>query len=137
MVVISLFPVNCFVVSDGLHEKVYSAGSHNVTIKYIHSVERSTVIEVLHVNSSGIYAKEMWWKDFGAGLPEDIQFMKNGFYVKKINIPLGKSLDFWFLPLNRAKIYVDGHLEFKPSSDTLIHFQVKKCMLIQKIVGRC
>ncbi|EEB74022.1 DUF1850 domain-containing protein [Thermococcus sp. AM4] len=134
---IFLLPVNCLVISDGTHERVYSLGVHNVTIRYIHSVERSTVIEVLQVNSSGIYAREMWWKDFGAGLPEDIQFMKDGFYVKRIDIPLGKSLDFWFIPLNRARIYVDGHLVLQPKSEALVHFRVERCMLIQKVVGRC
>ncbi|ASJ01851.1 hypothetical protein A3L09_00535 [Thermococcus profundus] len=132
-----LFPSYCLSISDGSSERVYPLGDLNVTIDYIHSVERSEVIEVLEVNSSGIYARQMWWKDFGAGLPEDFQTIRNGFYFKEINIPLGKSLDFWFIPLNRARIYVNGRLALKPAGDTLVSFRVERCFLIQKIVGRC
>ncbi len=85
-------------LATGIHLMTIFWGEKNITIFYIHSVERSEIYEGLKVNRTGIYAVEMKWKDFGAGLPEDIQYMENGYYVKKINIYLGKSLDFWFIP---------------------------------------
>jgi len=132
-----LIPVHVLVVSDGHSSRVYYLGDVTVEIDYIHSVGRSEIREVLEANSSGLYAKEMWWKDFGAGLPEDIQYMEDGFYVKKINIPLGKSLDFWFIPINRAKIKVNGETVFAPKIETLMKFRVKRCLLIETLVGRC
>ncbi|WP_084593912.1 DUF1850 domain-containing protein [Palaeococcus ferrophilus] len=132
-----LIPVHALVVSDGHSSRVYRLGDVRVEIDYIHSVERSEIREVLEANSSGLYAKEMWWKDFGAGLPEDIQYMEDGFYVKKINIPLGKSLDFWFIPLNRAEIKVNGETIFAPKEETLMRFRVKRCPLFETLVGRC
>ncbi|WP_204247197.1 DUF1850 domain-containing protein [Thermococcus celer] len=132
-----LFPVNVLIVSDGNSSHDYILGEKNITIFYIHSVERSEIYEGLKVNRTGIYAVEMKWKDFGAGLPEDIQYMENGYYVKKINIYLGKSLDFWFIPLNRAQISVDGSIIFAPKTETLMKFEVKRCLLIQALLGRC
>ncbi|RKX47102.1 MAG: DUF1850 domain-containing protein, partial [Thermotogae bacterium] len=78
-----------------------------------------------------------WWKDFGAGLPEDIQYSENGYYVKKVNIPLGKSLSFWFIPPNHAKISVNEEVILSPTKETLVNFNVKKCPLILAIVRRC
>ncbi len=105
----------------------------NITIFYIHSVERSPVYEVLRVNSTGIYAIEMKWQDFGAGLPQDFQYIQDGFYVKKIDIYLGKSLDYWFIPENHAKIWVNGVLVFAPVNETLIKFDVENSVLVSTI----
>jgi hypothetical protein len=132
-----LIPSHALVISDGHSSRVYRLGDVRVEIDYIHSVERSEIREVLEANSSGLYAREMWWKDFGAGLPEDIQYMEDGFYVKKINIPLGKSLDFWFIPVNHAEISVNGELAFAPKNETLMRFRVKRCILLETLVGRC
>lgn len=132
-----LVPSYALVISDGHSSRVYRLGDVRVEIDYVHSVERSEVREVLEANSSGLYAREMWWKDFGAGLPEDIQYMQDGFYVKRIDIPLGKSLDFWFIPLNHAKIKVNGKLAFSIKEETLVKFRVKRCMLFETLIGRC
>ncbi|BAD85125.1 hypothetical protein TK0936 [Thermococcus kodakarensis KOD1] len=125
------------VITDGKEEMVYPLGEHEITIEYIHSVERSEVVETLKVNSSGIYAIGMKWKDFGAGLPEDFQEWNGSWYEKRINIYLGKSLDYWFIPLNRANITVDGLPAFAPRSDTLIEFRVESCPLLLIKIGRC
>jgi hypothetical protein len=137
LIFLMLTPVHVLVVSDGHSSRVYHLGDVKVEIDYIHSVERSEIKEVLEANSSGLYAKEMWWKDFGAGLPEDIQYMEDGFYVKRINIPLGKNLDFWFIPINRAEIKVNGETVFAPKIETLVKFKVKRCLLMEILIGRC
>ncbi|MCD6189086.1 MAG: DUF1850 domain-containing protein [Thermococcus sp.] len=135
--IILLFPVNVLVISDGAHSYVGLLGEKEIKIAYIHSVQRSEIIEELKVNKTGLYGIGMWWKDFGAGLPEDIQYSENGYYVKKVNIPLGKSLSFWFIPLNHAKISVNEEVILSPTKETLVNFNVKKCPLILAIVRRC
>nr|WP_209477679.1 DUF1850 domain-containing protein [Thermococcus stetteri] len=137
LLVFSVADRSVLVITDGKAEKVYPLGEHEITIEYIHSVERSEVVETLEVNRSGIYATGMKWKDFGAGLPEDFQEWNGSWYEKKINIYLGKSLDYWFIPLNQANITVDGSRAFAPRSDTLIKFRVKSCPILLITIGRC
>ncbi len=138
LLVFSVAERSVLVITDGKAEKVYPPlGEHEITIEYIHSVERSEVIETLVVNRSGIYATGMKWKDFGAGLPEDFQDWNGSWYEKRINIYLGKSLDYWFIPVNQANITVDGSLAFAPRSDTLIKFQIKSCPILLTAIGRC
>jgi len=135
LAIVAFYPMNIIVISDGENSYEFNLGEDgiNITIFYIHSVERSPVYEVLHVNKTGIYAVEMRWKDFGAGLPEDFQYIENGFYVKKINIYLGKSLSYWFIPINQAQITINGETIFNPEKDTLITFKVENTTLIKAV----
>ncbi|WP_232054700.1 DUF1850 domain-containing protein [Thermococcus sp. 2319x1] len=135
--IILLFPANVLVISDGVHSHTSFLGEKEIKISYIHSVQRSEIIEELKANKTGLYVTEMWWKDFGAGLPEDLQYLENGYYVKKVNISLGKSLSFWFIPLNHAKISVNEEVILSPTKETLVNFNVRKCPLILVIIGRC
>ncbi len=138
LLLISLLPwKSVLVITDGNVEKIYPLGEHEITIEYIHSVERSKVIETLKVNESGIYATGMKWKDFGAGLPEDFQVLNGSWYEKRINIYLGKELDYWFIPLNHANITVDGSLTFAPREDTLIKFRVESCSILLIEIRGC
>jgi len=134
---ILLFPANVLIISDGTHSYVSLLGEKDIKIAYIHSVQRSEIIEELKANKTGLYVTGMWWKDFGAGLPEDIQYSEDGYYVKKVNILLGKSLSFWFIPLNHAKISVNEEVILSPTKETLVNFNVKKCPLILVIMRRC
>jgi len=132
---ISFYPTDALVVNDGHTSHTFMIGDgFNITIYYIHSVERSPIYEVLWVNSTGIYAIQMRWKDFGAGLPEDIQYVDaQGFYVKNIDIYLGKNLSFWFIPINQAHIWVDGVLVFTPHTPTLVNFTIERTMIISTL----
>ncbi|WP_236627003.1 DUF1850 domain-containing protein [Palaeococcus pacificus] len=132
-----ILPFNVLIISNGDSSHTYLLGEKTVTISYIHSVQRSEIVEVLKANGSGLYAVEMKWKDFGAGLPEDIQYTEDGYYVKRINIYLGKSLSFWFIPFNQAKIKVGSKLVFAPTEETVMEFKVKKCLFLFAILGRC
>jgi len=130
------YPTNVAIISDGnsIYKMTLPENGINVTIFYIHSVERSPIYEVLKINATGIYAIEMRWKDFGAGLPEDFQYIDSeGFYVKKIDIYLGKTLQYWFIPENNAEIIVNNHVVFAPKKDTLIKFQVENTVLIKTL----
>jgi len=134
--VVIFYPVPSLSISDGNSSFRFTLHGDgiNITIFYIHSVERSPVYEVLRVNKTGIYAIEMRWKDFGAGLPEDFQYIDDhGFYVKKINIYLGKTLQYWFIPENNAKIIVGDKVVFAPDKDTLITFKVEDTVLIKTL----
>ncbi|WP_161568254.1 DUF1850 domain-containing protein [Anaerobacillus alkaliphilus] len=55
--------------------------------QYIHSVEKSLVIEKFKLGYSGtIFAMESWTRSFGAGLPYELKGdleMKDGFYILK------------------------------------------------------
>lgn len=107
---------------DGKEEMVYFFGEYEIMIEYIYSVEWSEVVEMLKVNSSGIYVIGMKWKDFGVGFLEDFQEWNGSWYEKWINIYFGKSFDYWFILFNWVNIMVDGFLVFVLCFDILIEF---------------
>jgi len=130
-------PINAFVIWDKEESCVFPLGEVWLRIEYNHSVEHSRVIEIIEVNSSGMFVRKMLWKDFGAGLPEDIQGIEGDYYYKLIDQPLGKSLDYWFIPFNRAMIMVNNKTVLTPKGPELVHFRVKKCPLLLVTIGRC
>ncbi len=81
-----------------------------VSVEYVHSVSLTKVIDVYEVNESGIYALEERWQQFDAGQPLDFQRVENGYFVKKLDEYLGESWEYWFIPLNDAKVRVNGKL---------------------------
>ncbi|NJE54913.1 DUF1850 domain-containing protein [Thermococcus sp. 21S9] len=133
----AVFPVNSLVITTKSSSYVYHLGEVWLRIEYNHSVEHSEVIEVIEVNSSGMFVRKMLWKDFGAGLPEDIQGREGDYYYKVIDQPLGKSLDYWFIPFNRPQIIVNNESVIRPPTPGLVHFRVEKCPLILTAIGRC
>jgi len=132
-----VFPVNVLSIHDDDTSYITRLGTVRVTIEYNHSVEHSEVIEVLTVNSSGMYVRKMLWSDFGAGLPEDIQGMEDGMYYKDVDQYIGKSLDYWFIPFNRAKVIVNGRLVAAPKHAELVRFRIRRCPLIMVLLRRC
>ncbi|WP_148882560.1 DUF1850 domain-containing protein [Thermococcus aciditolerans] len=131
-------PVKAVEITVDGESYVYPLGSA-IEISYIHSVERSQVVEVLVANDSGFYAVEMKWKDFGAGLPEDIQNLTDGFYVKKTRDYLGKEFRYWFIPINHANITVDGSpviVDSDGGRQVVVDFRIKRVPLIMKLIGR-
>lgn len=109
-------------------------GDYRVAVKYIHSVQRGEVVEVLRVNSSGLYLERVLWRDFGAGLPEDVQYIGNNYYVKEVGAFLGRELEFWFIPLNNAEVFVNGEPLLSLKREALIKFEVKECSLFEVIL---
>jgi len=134
---VALIPLSSLSIYDD--DSHYNAllGDVRVTVEYNHSVEHSEVIEILEANSSGIYVRKMLWSDFGAGLPEDIQGMENGYYYKDVDQYLGKGFDYWFIPFNRARIIVGNRTVLAPKHAELVKFRVKKCPLILIALRRC
>ncbi|WP_297457946.1 DUF1850 domain-containing protein [Thermococcus sp.] len=117
---------------------VYPIGSR-IEIDYIHSVERSPVVEILVANESGFYAVEMRWMDFGAGLPEDVQNLTDGFYVKRTRDYLGREFSYWFIPINHANVTVDGKpvlLDSNGGRKVVVRFRVRRVPLASLMIGR-
>jgi len=137
LLIAAVFPVNSLVIKTQSGSYVYRLGDVWLRVEYNHSVEHSEVIEVIEVNSSGMFVKKMLWKDFGAGLPEDIQGREGDYYYKVIDQPLGKSLDYWFIPFNRARIIVNNESIIRPPTPGLVHFRVEMCPIILIALGRC
>lgn len=131
-----LFPVSAIEVSYEGKDYVFPAGS-KIKIDYIHSVERIEVVEFLIGNSSGFYAVGMEWRDFGAGLPEDIGGEKNGNYYKHCDDYLGKSFQYWFIPINHVNITIANVTILRsPRKPLLVNFSVKKVPLIVMMIRR-
>ncbi|CAD5243822.1 DUF1850 domain-containing protein [Thermococcus camini] len=131
-------PVKAVEITVDGESHIYPLGS-TIEISYVHSVERSPVVEVLVANDTGFYAVEMRWKDFGAGLPEDIQNLTDGFYVKKTRDYLGREFRYWFIPINHANITVDGSPVIVNSDGgrrIIVDFCIKRVPLIMKLIGR-
>ena len=94
-----------------------------VTVSYLHSVERTPVRESYQAGIAGLRLREVKWQSFGAGLPDEYDNCKDGFYVKRVDVELGRKLEYWFLPLNRVQVVVGSRVVFEgpaePSRVTL------------------
>jgi hypothetical protein len=130
ILIVLIIPLNVLIISDGSHNYIEFIGEKEMEITYNHSVEKSNVIEIYKVNESGIYLIKMEWKDFGAGLPQDYQYINNGYYVKVVNIYIGKNITYWFIKDNQAKIIVDGKLLLNVNNNSLIKIKVEKWPII-------
>lgn len=128
-----LFPINILEVNFDNTVKYFPyLDELPITIKYDHSVERGEVIEILEVNKRGVYVLEMRWQNFGAGLPEDFTSIEDNYYVKRPNKCLGKSLTYWFIPLNNVEIKVgDRALLYHPNSEVKISFTLETMPIIE------
>ncbi|AFL94605.1 hypothetical protein CL1_0394 [Thermococcus cleftensis] len=133
-----LLPVNAVEISFNGRSYTYSPGS-TIEIEYVHSVERSEVVEIITANGTGFYVVEMRWKDFGAGLPEDVQNLTDGFYVKRTRDYLGRSFTYWFIPINHANVTVNGSpvlVDSDGGKKVVVNFQIKRVPLVMRLIGR-
>ena len=85
----------------------------SVIVGYVHSVEQTWIEETYVVDSDGLRLARMRWQSSGAGLPDEYDSYAEGFYVRELDIDIGRVLDYWFLPLNRVEISVDGAVVFR------------------------
>ncbi|MCD6419227.1 MAG: DUF1850 domain-containing protein, partial [Synergistetes bacterium] len=108
LVVVPIIPVNVFEV--GSREGVVRClllHPLKVQISYTHSVSLTKVIDTYRVSKEGIWAIEERWQQFDAGQPLNFQGIKNGYFVKKLNMYMGKSCRYWFIPINDVSIRVE------------------------------
>ena len=111
-----------------------------IVVKYIHSVERTPIIEVYKVRENGLYLEEFLWKSFGAGLPlgpinSRAHIIEvNGFYcMANIEEYLGHKLEAWFIPENMCSIQIDNECIVKLSNGGLLIFRLTYIPLLEAI----
>ncbi|MBC7332470.1 MAG: DUF1850 domain-containing protein [Synergistetes bacterium] len=84
-----------------------------LSIEYIHSVSLTKVIDKFKINEKGIWAIESKWQQFDAGQPIDFNRLEGKFFVKDMNLFLGKEWSYWFIPINKASIKLGKKVIFK------------------------
>jgi hypothetical protein len=66
------------------------------------------------------------WQSFGYGLPDEYDRFEDGFYVRSMDIGLGRRLDYWFLPLNDVRIAIGEQTLFKgPAEPARVSIRVR------------
>jgi len=107
----------------------------SVIVGYVHSVEKTWVEETYVVDSDGLRLTRMRWQSSGAGLPDEYDFHAEGFYVRELDVDIGRVLDYWFLPLNQAEISVEGTVVFRgPDSPSHVVVRVRRVPVFVSIL---
>jgi len=103
------------VTADGTaHSELLSPlGGTRISLSYLHSVEKTVVREEYDVRPSGIVMVSMTWSSTGAGLPDEYDEVVDGQYVRRAQTRVGKTLKYWFLPVNDATLDVGNRRVFE------------------------
>ncbi len=108
-----------------------------VTVGYVHSVELTWVEEEYEASRDGLWLRTMKWQSFGAGLPDEYDYYEDGFYVRELELDMGRSLSYWFLPLNRLEICIDGRVVFRgPEQPSRVNARVRRVPLAGFLVSQ-
>lgn len=109
-----------------LYEKPLK-GEIEITLKYVHSVERTAIIEVFKIRSDGIYLEKFLWQSFGSGLPSEPINTKlsitevEGFYcINNIGKNLGFEVTAWFISENMCEVKVNDGYVIKLNDEGLL-----------------
>ncbi len=136
---LTLFPVNTLKVEFNEKPICYSplTSDLTLTVEYKHSVSLTKVIDIYCVNDSGIFAVQEKWQQFDAGQPLK-GHVENGFYVKNMSKYLGKSWEYWFIPLNNVTVELNGKIIFsKPKEEGIMKFELLKTPAIMTVLRWC
>ena len=136
---LAFFPTNVLEVKFNEETICYSPLTSNLTliVDYIHSVSLTKVVDVYCINKSGIFAVQERWQQFDAGQPLEAN-VEDGFYVKNMNMYLGESWEYWFIPLNNVTIMLNGKIIFsKPREEGIMRFELLKVPAIIAIIRWC
>lgn len=120
------FPINALEVKFNEETICYTPVTSNLKlmVDYTHSVSLTKVVDVYRVNNSGIFAVQEKWQQFDAGQPLEAH-VENGFFVKNMNMYLGKSWEYWFIPLNNVTVMLNGKIVFsKPDEEGILKFEL-------------
>lgn len=136
---ILLFPVSVIGVEFNGNICYYPLGSNStLEISYIHSVSLTKVVDVYRISKDGIYAFQERWQDFLAGQPTDFNYREGQFYVKNLNKFLGKSWEYWFIPVNNVTVKINGKVVFAQlEKEGIMKIEVKKIPIFLIISRRC
>ncbi len=111
---------------------------YTLEVDYTHSVSLTKVVDVYRINGTGIYAIQEKWQEFLAGQPIDFQYRSGDFYVKNMNKYLGKSWEYWFIPVNNVTLKIDGKIIFvQPPEEGIMKISVKRDPIILTLIRRC
>ncbi len=76
------------------------------------------------------------WQQFDAGQPLSFQKMEKGFFIKKLNMFMGKEWKYWFIPLNSVSIKVNSNfIVHDMKKEGIVDFAVVKVPLISILAG--
>lgn len=136
ILILAFFPVDTLVIEFNEKECYVPLNSNfTLTVRYTHSVSLTKVVDVYRIDETGIYAVQERWQQFDAGQPLDVQRIEDGYFVKNVNLYLGKSWRYWFIPLNNATVEVDGRVVFvQPEEEGILRFEIKKVPAILTII---
>jgi len=133
------FPINALKIEFNEKTICYSpiVSSLTLTVNYKHSVSLTRVVDIYQVNESGITAIQEKWQQFEAGQPLEAN-VDNGFFVKNMNMYLGKNWEYWFIPLNNVTIGLNGKAVLSGLKDEgKVRFEVLKIPTIIALSRRC
>ena len=117
----------------------YSPITSDLILKvgYKHSVSLTQVIDEYRVNGTGISVVQERWQDFEAGQPMEGR-IEDGFFVKDMNMFLGKSWEYWFIPLNNVTLELDGRrINFHLEREGIMQFEVTKIPVVISLFRWC
>ncbi len=130
-----LLPVRVLEIQTGGRSCTILLGKAELEVDYIHSVSLTKVCDIYIVNGSGIYAVEQKWQQFDAGQPISYDKVENGFFIKKLDLYMGTSLDYGFASLNNATVYVNGR--FVTKAEDRLRFDVENLPLAMLVANGC
>lgn len=84
-----------------------------LTLTYTHSVSLTKVVDKFRITKDGIWAIESRWQQFDAGQSIDFTRVEDEFFVKDMNLFLGKEWTYWFIPLNKVSIKLNEKCIFQ------------------------
>ncbi|WP_456394580.1 DUF1850 domain-containing protein [Thermococcus sp.] len=134
-----IFPVKTVGIKFDGKECYYPLSStQTLDVDYTHSVSLTKVVDVYRITDQGIYAIQEKWQEFLAGQPTDVQYRSGDFYVKDMNMYLGRSWEYWFIPLNKATLKINGRTVFiQPPEEGILRINVGRTPLILMLIRRC
>ncbi|NJE06002.1 DUF1850 domain-containing protein [Thermococcus sp. M36] len=113
-------------------------GQTVLEVSYTHSVSLTKVIDVYRISNRGIYFTMEKWQEFLAGQPMDFDYRDGEFYVKLADRFLGKSWEYWFIPLNNFTVKIDGSSVFiQPAEAGVLRIEAVNVPGIVLTVRRC
>lgn len=101
-----------------------------VSVRYVHSVERTWVEEHYQAGRDRLRLNLIRWQSSGAGLPAEYDYYADGYYVREMDVEVGRVLDYWFLPLNDVEVSVGGDVVFRgPDRPSRVTVRVRNVLL--------
>jgi len=139
IIIMLFFPVSVIGIEFNDTRCYYFLSSNStLEIDYTHSVSLTKVVDTYRVSKDGIYAFQEKWQEFLAGQPTNFDYRAGEFYVKNLNIFLGKSWEYWFIPVNNATVKLDGKVIFiQPKEEGIMKIEIRRAPILVIISRRC